>query len=213
VLPRSELVRIVASDLQYLHDEWNEQIDDDSLRRTSAVLRLLLVQNELQRAWKEAGFVKEPEIVALTLAYEPLSLDRILFASAGGARYKGARMGGAFVAKGHLTPDQRRGLGPPEKRFGLRDFINSPCIAIEGALVSRRVLIKYVSNKLGGAHFDPRRDHSEEGKVFRRLDSVGTTMRVIGKQVVYYELLSIGQALAQADDIRKFCERARPNSV
>jgi hypothetical protein len=174
------------------------------------------VQNELQRAWKEAGFVKGPEIVALTLAYEPLSLDRILFASAGGARYKGARMGGAFFAKGHLTPDektQRRGLGPPEKRFGLRDFINSLCIAIEGALVSRRVLIKYVSNKLGGAHFDPRRDHSEEGKVFRRLDSVGATIRVIGKQDVYYELLSIGQALAQADDIRKFCERARPNSV
>jgi hypothetical protein len=211
MLPRSELVRIVASDLQYLRDDWNEQIDDDSLRRSSSVLRRLLVENELQRAWKEAGFPKEPRIVAMSLAYEPRSADLVIVASAGGAKYRGKRMSGLFVTKGQLTQEEINKLHakrPAEKSCGLRAFIDGPCALIQGALVPRRVLVKYVANKLGGAHFDPKRDHSPDGKLFRRLDSVGT-IKLLGKPFVYYELLSIGQALARSDDIREFCEKAQ----
>ena len=39
-----------------------------ALRRGSTVLRQLLVQNELQRAWKAAGFEREPQIKASSLA-------------------------------------------------------------------------------------------------------------------------------------------------
>jgi len=59
MLSRDELLDVVAADLRYIKNEWGEDISDDALRRGSASLRLLLVQNELQRAWKAAGFERE----------------------------------------------------------------------------------------------------------------------------------------------------------
>ena len=110
-------------------------------------------------------------------------------------------MRGVFIGKKAMTPDELLQLGggamPAEELLGLRAFVESPCMVIEGAVVIRRVLIKYVSNKLGGAHFDRTRGFSQEEIAFRRLDSVGSTLRLADKNAIYFELLSIGQALAR----------------
>jgi hypothetical protein len=59
-----ELVNAVASDLRFIAGTWGAQVDDDSLRRGSTQLRMLLVEGLLQRAWKAAGFGREPIIKA-----------------------------------------------------------------------------------------------------------------------------------------------------
>src|SRR5258705_2918623 len=134
MLSRDELVRVVTADLAYLLEEWDEQIDDDSLRRNSSVLRRLLVDNELQRAWKAAGFVKEPHIVTSTLTHTVgrLSHDLIAFASAGGAKFNGMEMRGVFIGKKAMTPDEllqlRGGAMPAEELLGLRAFVERPCM-------------------------------------------------------------------------------------
>ena len=48
MLAKDDLLEVVVSDLIFLHEEWDEEVDDHSLRRSSTVLRRLLVDNELQ---------------------------------------------------------------------------------------------------------------------------------------------------------------------
>jgi hypothetical protein len=52
MLDQAELLKTVVEDLTYLKDEWDQNIDDAAIRRGSTVLRRLLVNGELQRAWR-----------------------------------------------------------------------------------------------------------------------------------------------------------------
>jgi len=70
-------------------------------------------------------------------------------------------------------------------------------------VVSRRELVQYVANKLGGTHIDTKRDFSKiKERKFALLDQVREMIRVADKNAIYYELLSIGQSLVQSDDIQ-----------
>ena len=50
-----DLARLVAEDLDYLFRDWNQDIDDASLRRSSPVLRALLVDGLLAQAARQVG--------------------------------------------------------------------------------------------------------------------------------------------------------------
>jgi hypothetical protein len=206
----NELLRITANDLLFLRDEWDQSVSDDSLRRSSPVLRRLLVHNDLQRAWKAAGFEREPVIVTTDLLknVDDVPMDTIVFASAGGALYNGVELQGALIAKG--APDANRKVGPPPPlEIGLRKFIESPSVIVNGHLIPRRLVVKYVANKMGGAHYDPKRTKSEEERQFVRLDRAAADVVILGKNAVYFELLSIGQALVASADVKKLYEAAR----
>lgn len=214
MLPRNDLLEVVTADLVFLREEWDEEVDDHSLRRSSTILRRLLVDNELQRAWKAAGFEKEPVIEASTLQnlIESAPLDKVAFAAAGGAKYKGVEMRGAILRNYAMTPEQvqkENQQGVPSARFGLRAFIEAPCVVVKGKLISRRVLIKYVSNKLGGAHHDSKRGKTDEELLFSRLDGT-QQIRLLDKPAVYFELLSVGQALLSSGDIARLIAKVRP---
>ena len=175
MLHKDDLLDIVTSDLVFLREEWDEEVDDHSLRRSSTILRRLLVDNELQRAWKAAHFEKEPIIEASTLQkiIEVTPLAKVVFAAAGGARYKGAELHGVIMRNYVLTPEEIKKEsehGVLSASFGLRAFIEAPCVIIKQNLISRRILIKYVSNKLGGAHHDSRRGKTKEELLFSLLD-------------------------------------------
>lgn len=47
MIPKRDLLEIVAQDIIYIKREWVQNIEDPSLRRDSTVLRRLLVENEL----------------------------------------------------------------------------------------------------------------------------------------------------------------------
>lgn len=177
MLPKNDLLDVVVSDLIFLHEEWDEEVDDHSLRRSSPILRRLLVDNELQRPWRAAGFEKEPVIEASTLQdlVKTAQLDKVAFAAAGGAKYKGAELRGAIMRNYAVTQEQiqkENERGVPSAALALRAFIEAPAVIVKGKVISRRVVIKYVSNKLGGAHHDAKRGKTEEELLFARLDSM-----------------------------------------
>ena len=208
-----DLMEVVAADLRHLKSDWNESVDDDSLRRGSTVLRRLLVQGDLQRAWRGAGFADEPMINCSNLQaiLKSESSERIRFASAGGARYGGVELRGALMVNCVKTPDQIKAehdSGVPSEIVGLKKFVESPCIVVKGQIVVRRVLVKYVANKLGGAHHDRKRGTSHEESLYALLDEARVEVHLLGKPAIYFELLAIGQALAGAEDIVRLEQRA-----
>jgi len=87
--------------------------------------------------------------------------------------------------------------------------LRQPSFVIEGILINREEVIKYVSNKLGGAHYDssrkPRassRGVSLEEK-YALLDSARNSTMLADKNAIYYELLSIGQRLVNSKDVQQ----------
>lgn len=215
MLPKDDLLEVVVSDLIFLHEEWDEEVDDHSLRRSSTILRRLLVDNELQRAWKAAGFEREPVIEASTLQHlvDTAPLDKVAFAAAGGAKYKGAELRGAIMRNYAMTPEQiqkENAQGVPSAALGLRAFIEAPSVVVKGKVIPRRVVIKYVSNKLGGAHHDAKRGKTDEELLFSKLDSM-QQVRLLDKPAVYFELLSAGQALVRSDDVKRLIAKVRPD--
>jgi hypothetical protein len=200
--PDLELVTTVASDLRFLASTWGTQVDDDSLRRGSAQLRVLLVDGALQRAWKALGFDREPIIKGPQL--EPfLNVNAdIEFALAGGGNYEGVQGAFAIFNKGSMPA-----IDPPnadlEYAFGLKRFGESCSMFVNGLRVSRRDVVKYVANKLGGAHLDFSRTEEKSAA----LRSMEARFKYFGKNAVYFELLSIGQLIAQSASVQRFLSR------
>jgi hypothetical protein len=212
MVAQDDLLNVVAEDLGYLKSEWNQSVEDAALRRGSTVLRRLLVDGELQRAWKAAGFTREPTITCSTLApvMRRYPLKAIQVAAAGGAQYSIGEMRG-FVALNYSASQDEIGDafkdGLPSENIGLRSFVESPAMIVFGEIVARRVLIKYVANKLGGAHHDPKRGKNHEESLFVLLDGVRNSYRLLDKPILYFELLSVGQAIAGSPDIQQLQAR------
>lgn len=99
-------------------------------------------------------------------------------------------------------------LGPAESKQTLTEFANSACMIVEGTPINRLELIKYVTNKLGGAHYDSKREKEYQ----RLLDYVGQTYTVAGKNGIYFELFSTGQRLVRSPDIENLRSKLRQQS-
>ncbi|QSO46711.1 hypothetical protein [Alicyclobacillus mengziensis] len=209
------IIKTVYEDLLYLKEEWDESIEDSSLRRNSNVLRMLLVDDYFSKAWRIVGFKRQPTISATDLDGYVMSVRRsgVSYAQAGGAMYEGMAVRSTVMTNYAMTEAEikkqyeRESKQPSIKCFSVSQLMKSTCIIVNGKSISRRELIKYVSNKLGGTHIDTRRDlKNDEGRKFADLDKL-TGMRLANKMAVYYELLSIGQAVAHAEDTQKYCQR------
>ena len=97
--------------------------------------------------------------------------------------------------------------GGVERDLSLRKFLASASVVTRGRLISRHLVIKYVANKLGGIHLDPKRDlNKDDEQSFHLLDAIADTYQIAGKQAIYFELLSIGQSIAASPDIERFLE-------
>lgn len=209
------MLQTVKGDLEFLMNQWTQDIDDDSMRRSSSVLRILLVDEALLLAWREAGFREQPIIKAPSL--EPLLTqirkDRIAFAQAGGAKFKGEEVSNIMLVRGSPEEAMRFFEAQNERQhieYTLAQFVKSPCIVVSGNIVNRQEVIKYVCNKLGGTHIDTSRDvgsknerkRAKEQK-FVALDSVYDSTEIAGKNAIFFELLSIGQNLVRSEDIKR----------
>lgn len=221
-----ELVRTVLADLKYLRDEWDEAIEEDALRRNSPVLRRLLIEGDYSRAWRAVGLAKEPRIKSFDMAaqVQGLTPERISFAQHGGANYNGMRVLGATAYSGVLSDAEMKARAERTlamvnnmAQCGLTEFMKQTCMFVGGrgaglpALpVTRHQLIKYVANKRGGAHYDTSRSPLNKSEmVYLALDGVFKMGSCVAElQSAYFELLSIGRAIADSDDAQAFTERA-----
>ncbi len=199
-----EAFRIVKADLDFIDEQWNDSIDDDSLRRFSSVLRNLLV---------DEGGLMQKVISLLNLDYfvyashSPLlkkNLNDYIFFASGGATYHGMTLSDVSEFKRILTPFEiKKGLdskSPLSSKFKLSQFLNAICIIHESEIFTRIDLIKFVSNKLGGAHYE-----LDEKKLarMRHLVTAKNLYTIGGKNSIYFEFLSIGQLISNSKYTRK----------
>ncbi|MGE0367891.1 MAG: hypothetical protein AB7P53_02985 [Candidatus Dadabacteria bacterium] len=208
------LIETVSEDLLHLKKDWIDSVEDDVLRRSSIVLRRLLVEKDLPRALRAAALPSQAIITSSTLSQslQMIPLKNVVFASAGGAKCSGFEIRGQFMVNYALNEKEIAKLNSrdvPNASMKLHDFVEAPCIVLSGVLISRRILIQYIANKLGGAHLDPKRAKGEREFILLDRAYSDLKLKLAGKPLIYYELLSIGQALVSSKDIEAFLEKVR----
>lgn len=217
-----ELLQIVLEDLEYLSSHWDQDIDDASLRRTSPVLRTLLIDGKLLAAAKEVGLDIRVLTPAITKAHTETEMKSMKFYQAGGAKYQGNIVQSFSIINRALSPEERKDRYEIEKKLigknypvKLSEFLRQASFVVEGIIINREEVIKYVANKLGGAHYDSNRRSSPPGAPisledkYMLLDSIRNSTMVADKNAIYYELLSIGQRLVNNHDIQLLQKKLR----
>jgi hypothetical protein len=208
-----ELARIVAEDLGYLFVEWNQDIDDASLRRGSTVLRSLLIDGLLSKAARQVNRDIRVMAPAIGQLFTEADLREYEYFQAGGAKYKGTTVQTVRLSRRIYTAAERKASYDKLKdvtgssSVKLSEFLKQTSFVVKGVLINREEVIKYVANKLGGAHYDSARITLKEtagvslDQKYALLDEV-KNFTVADKDAIYYELLSIGQRIVNSRDIR-----------
>lgn len=206
------LLSVVRTDLVWLRDEWSHDLGRDAVRRASPALRLLLVDNLYGQAWRAVGLPREPVISAISLdRYDDLiESGKVTSAYAAGPTGHEAQIFTSVTVHGEIPewmdPNRHQQLGHEHASdFPLRAFLESTCMVVEGHRVSRRELIKYVANRLGGAHFGLAGAKLATRPLFELLDKAADDGGlVLGYPLPHYLLLTVGYALARSADLEVF---------
>ncbi|MFC1902847.1 hypothetical protein ACFLX4_02130 [Chloroflexota bacterium] len=209
------LIKRVVQHLRYLRDNWNDNTELEEVVRSSNVLRMLLVDGNLGRAWKLCGytFPIRLRVLTLTRVLSEYDKDRILTASTGGARYRGVNwaLGVAMLGKDEHA-DKSSPVNLHYQELTLEDYIKSACWVVRvknvGLIeINRLEFIKYVANKLGGTHIDfTRKSNKPLEQKFIALDNAHN-YEDVDKNMIPYQLLSIGQELVLLRHIQRLMKR------
>lgn len=214
--------QLVLDDLDYLAKDWNQDIDDSSLRRSSTVLRSLLCEDHLQQIAHESSIELRILTPGIHRAMDEEWLKKFRVFQVGGGLHKGVSVQAVQIIDRALTLEEiqaevSRTQHEVNQNYPvkLKQFLMQPCFCIEGVMISREVVILYIANKLGGAHYDPARksngaanDSSRDSK-YVLLDSLRDKYSVADKACVYYELLSIGQRVVNSPDVARLRRHLR----
>ena len=212
-------VRTIIEDLEHVREQCESRVGEPDVRRLSAVLRRLLIDSDLRKAWKLLGFEKEPKLQAPTLGplLKTYPLKRVLLAWAGGALAQGQGSGNVKVAEMYsLEPEsgvdvEDEPLPPMERpwpELGLRRFMEEPSVIVRGKKIPRRVVLKFVANKMGGAHFDEDVGKGSEAELYRLLDEYAWLGQGLdGRPMLSCEVMSIAQALVESADLAQLRDR------
>jgi hypothetical protein len=195
------VIRIVRADLSYLRDNWTGDVDEDTIRRDSVVLRrLLLDKGMLKRARSALRLKGEPRIVYFDLRNSLSAPDTstVVYGSAGGYFIRGLMVGPVELSPSEPRPAKPHALTPVTRP--LSKYLSDPGLCVAGVMVQRREIIKYVANKLGGAHYATRRDNQVE----HAIQAAYTSPLVVLEHETnpaFLELRAIGQALASSQEV------------
>lgn len=168
----THLLKVVKGQLEYLKRQLQRPLDYDNLLRISAILRQLLVDNNglLQSLWRAFGHANAVRIQTTSidsLLDSDYLKDKTSFLVANGAVVGSLWLGPLGQCEPQLTARLRKDLAHfgddayEPTSLGLSDYLESTCIYLDGIKVSRRHLVKYVANKLGGIHYDTGRDEKD----------------------------------------------------
>jgi hypothetical protein len=202
----------VAEDLHYL-STWGPNIPDAEIRRGSAVLRRLLVEDAYGQAWRASGRKKQPRVVAIDI--EPFlkaasfkDLDMLL---AAGADFRGIQ---AALAAGYRLdhtpqvplPDPLSAAGyPGEREYMLSEYVSSPSGYVAGAGVfTRRDVIKYIANVRDGVHASSEKPRREEEALVARIGEMDKRVNFMMSDGMLFELVAIAQAIGRSADAKDF---------
>ncbi len=204
----------VAEDLEYL-GQWGSEITAAEIRRGTAVLRRLLVEDAYGTAWRAIGQAKQPSLIAVDL---DLMLgndsNKVVYALAGGAHFRGMQMACMLLNKGATPiggspPEPIRSDGYPfERVFTLSEYLSSNAGVVEGRSFNRREVIKFLANVKGGVHLSAQQRKTEE-KLIARLGKIEKKMMIHNADGLLVEAVAIAQALGSSADAKTYISHVK----
>ena len=204
----------VAEDLEYLA-QWGSQISNAEIRRGTAILRRLLVEDTYGAAWRAIGQSKQPSLLAVDLSQ--LLGDKahqVVYALAGGALFRGVHMACLVLNKGSQAigdapPNPIRENGYPfERLFTISEYLPSLSGIVEGRSFNRREVIKYIANVKGGIHLSAKARKAEKDLI-SRLGKIEKKLMIHNSDGLLVEAVAIGQALGNSSDAKAFVAKVR----
>ena len=199
------LIRTVNAHLTQLCGLLAFNIDEARLRVASGSLRFLLVEDWLVRAWKASGL------------RGPMTFRAWCIASTGKGHVV-AYCGGGDVLPG-ISFSACVNATLSERSLDLVDFCQRPRIQVGSVKVSTLDVIKYVSNTLGGSHFDPEGKSPRSRKpvfdLLRQLEAGqlgGYISQVNGRNLLHHEILSIAQVISRSPEVNHLRAWREPES-
>jgi hypothetical protein len=204
----------VAEDLEYL-SSWPGDIADPEIRRGTAVLRRLLVEDAYGAAWRAIGRKKQPALIAVDL---DLMLDgrenTIHLALAAGADFRGLKTAVFCINKGSVAlqttppPSIRNDGYPFERVFTLSEYLKSISGVVDGRCFTRRDVIKYLANVKGGVHLSSQ-VRKEEKMLIDRLGKAEKRFKLHTTDGLLVEAVAIAQSLGGSADAKSFIAAAK----
>lgn len=213
-----ELLQLTLDDLNYLSDEWHQEVDDSLLRITSPILRNLLIYDRLKLT---ADSLQHRIRIMAPAIYKAVPEEELLAYSywqCGGAKHKGTWVMASGMKNSAMSPEEiKANYGRTKSVIGksfpvkLASYLKQTSFVVQGTKIPRSTVIKYVCNKLGGTHYDTSRDHGNDEieAQFSLLDKVKSQIVVADKNAIYFELLSIGQRISNSRDVRQLRKRLK----
>jgi len=206
----------VAEDLEYL-SSWPGDIQDPEIRRGTAVLRRLLVEDAYGAAWRATGRSKEPTLIAIDLDLMIGNhVSAVFMALACGANFRGLKTATFCMHKGppfeNSPPGPIRQDGFPfERLFTLSQYLKSTSGVVSGRPFNRREVIKYIANVKGGVHLSPRM-RKQEMKLIERLGKAEKKVRFHNTDGILVQAVAIGQCLGGSTDAESFIAEVKVGS-
>ena len=234
----------IADDIEWFEKEWctlYEAPSDADIRRGSAALRRLLIEDWIGKAWRHFGFQKQPSIVgpdliklATTQGHEirhitsvisgGATIDGIQLAMLGHARANNPTTGvsvdadeGFAVVTFSITRDARGEADEGDlerlinKEWMLSRYLDAPGMVRKGETISRRDIVTYFANVGGGVHLGPARKEKE--KNYALIEELINKIGALTMDGVFFELLSIGQAIGRSNDLNKLVKEIRRSQI
>lgn len=204
----------VAEDLEYLA-QWGANISNAEIRRGTAILRRLLVEDSYGAAWRTIGEAKQPSLPAVDLnLLLGNDANEVVFALAGGAHFRGMKMACMMLNRGSkpiggAPPEPIREDGYPfERMFTLSEYLASASGVVGGRSFNRREMIKYLANVKGGVHLSAKQRKAEE-KLIARLGKIEKKMIVHNTDGLLVEAVACAQSLGNSVDAKVFVKKVQ----
>ena len=204
-----EVIRIVQEDLNDLFEDFGgDDYIDSRIRKASSTLNMLLIENNLSRAYKLAfGMLAEIRVKSPSLEvfmnHDPN--NTIVNGLAGGAHLKGIQYALYIKNEGSKSIDIPPNSNPIEIELKINSWLDRIGIIIDKTPIKRRFLLSYIANKKGGKHIDGKRGNSKKDIIYKLLDEKFDFFIIYDKKnAVYLELHSMIQSLMHSIDIQKF---------
>ncbi|MBN9054799.1 MAG: hypothetical protein J0H80_13755 [Rhizobiales bacterium] len=210
----SELLEMTGEDLDFLERQLHVDATKADIRHSSVVLRRLLIEDSLLKSWRLLNLQpKQPIILAVKLQQELIYADTVSWV--GGAQTGDIIISQVRFSHRALSEDEiraRAAIKPSLHEFRLYDFMLSTAVVAEGKKINRQQLLAYIANKRGGAHLDygRKRKDDEAYKILDKLDASQGKIGNTGLPPSIHELLSIGQALINSEDIKRLRQLIKP---
>jgi len=203
----ADLTASVIGDLTWLRDTDLRTADEATLRDLSSKLRRLLIDGggTLQKLRRARGLKGEPRVVTIELP-DATGSD-VVFAQAGGMQRQGGTVSHTIIRNRAMSAEEVKASyeamkgGPKEVERPLSNWLSSGCMKAGGVVITRRVVIQFVANKLGGVHYDPKRNAKKDAG-YLALDRAREGFEILGLDAVYGQLTAIGQQLWASPDVQ-----------